>query len=70
MVELRPEDPAIPCGLVAKSYFNDQYRIYNTTDGERVLLEMDDSDIAWASDKESMFKNVPQDFDDLKMLGQ
>jgi len=30
---------------------------------------MDDSDIAWESDKESMFKNVPQDFDDLKMLG-
>jgi hypothetical protein len=25
---LPDKDPAIPCGLVAKSYFNDTYRLY------------------------------------------
>ena len=25
---LNPTDPAIPCGLVAKSFFNDTYRLF------------------------------------------
>ena len=38
MIPLNDKDPAIPCGLVAKSFFNDKYRIYNTTGGNDVLI--------------------------------
>ena len=27
-------DPAVPCGLVAKSFFNDTYRLYKRQDGD------------------------------------
>ena len=38
MIPLHELDPAIPCGLIAKSMFNDKYRIYNTTGGKDELL--------------------------------
>jgi len=42
MVKMNPEDPATPCGLVAKSYFNDTFLIGGQT--------IDSKGIAWASD--------------------
>ena len=58
--ELDPEAPAYPCGLVAKSLFNDTFELYSgkdVTDENRI--EIDQNDIAWASDKENKFFNLP-----------
>lgn len=52
---LNPNDPAIPCGLVAKSVFNDAYVI---TDQNSNPVEIDSSSIAWDSDVEYKFKNI------------
>jgi hypothetical protein len=32
---LDPSDPAIPCGLVAKSYFNDTFQLWKMKDGDK-----------------------------------
>ena len=45
--------PANPCGLVAKSVFNDTYQFYNGTN--RVAIN--ENNIAWESDVEYKFKN-------------
>lgn len=52
---LKPDDPAIPCGLVAKSFFNDTYTI-TYPNGSPVTI--DSSSIAWDSDVEYKFKNI------------
>ena len=36
--------PAVPCGLVAKSFFNDKYEIFKQN-GEKVTI--DEKNIAW-----------------------
>ena len=41
---MSPDDPAIPCGLVAKSFFNDKYKIFKQN-GEQVTI--DEKNIAW-----------------------
>ena len=46
--------PANPCGLVAKSFFNDTFKLYNES-GREVLLN--EKGIAWDSDIE-IFKNL------------
>jgi hypothetical protein len=53
-VLLDKEAPAFPCGLVAKSLFNDTFTIKK--DGEEIPFNK--NDIAWASDKEHKFKNL------------
>lgn len=53
---LDPEAVAIPCGLIAKSVFNDTYELSNVEDFQSVLT-IDDSDIAWKSDVDFKFKN-------------
>lgn len=40
----------MPCGLVAKSFFNDRYSIDKNT-------VIEEKGIAWDSDKEYKFKN-------------
>ena len=50
---LDPNDVAHPCGLIAKSFFNDSYTIVKN-DGEPVIIS--DKDIAWSIDKKK-FKN-------------
>jgi len=68
------KQPAIPCGLVAKSFFNDTFELYkfNTepVDGTEPVMDIDpdkglatkieitDNNIAWASDIEYKFKNI------------
>lgn len=61
--DLPPKDAATPCGLIAKSLFNDTYQIrYSatndfTTPGKSEILTIDENNIAWASDMEYKFKN-------------
>ena len=46
-VRLSNEDPAIPCGLVAKSYFNDTFELWKVnSEGEEKVPIKEDS-IAW-----------------------
>ena len=50
-----PDDaPAHPCGLIAKSFFNDTYEIRQN--GRRI--DIDENGIAWPTDKKDLFKNV------------
>lgn len=49
-VKLDPEEAAMPCGLVAKSFFNDKYAINKN-------IEIVQKNIAWDSDREYKFKN-------------
>ena len=44
--ELVMKDLAVPCGLIAKSFFND------------VFKEVNERDIAWSADKELKYKNT------------
>jgi hypothetical protein len=48
--------PAVPCGLVAKSFFNDTFILRGGASSSKI--EIDQTNIAWASDKEHKFKNV------------
>jgi len=45
-----------PCGLIAKSLFNDTFILYNSS-GSPIPLRKDG--IAWSSDKDTKFKNPP-----------
>lgn len=45
---MNPDDPATPCGLMAKSFFNDTIQLLNSTDGEEIKIRSDN--IAWATD--------------------
>ena len=53
---LVPDDPAFPCGLVAKSFFTDTFKLL---DPSGVEVKISDDNIAWESDKEYKFKNGP-----------
>ena len=52
--ELDPEDVAHPCGLIAKSFFNDTYKIYKKDGSEEIIISPDN--IAWSVDKDK-YKN-------------
>lgn len=51
--KLKEDDPAMPCGLVAKSFFNDTYELRSES-GKNINI--DSNGIAWESDKEYKFK--------------
>jgi len=53
--ELNLDDLAIPCGLVAKSYFNDNFTNWKL-DGENIIIN--EKDIAWSADKKLKYKNT------------
>ena len=48
-------DPAIPCGLVAKSFFNDRYWLNVSVN---TPIEINEKNIAWDSDKSYKFHNI------------
>lgn len=56
--------PANPCGLVAKSFFNDSYSLYSGayTDPESMpasnLVKINSKDIAWESDRKYKFAHM------------
>ena len=54
---LSPDALAIPCGLIAKSYFNDNFTNWKV-DGED--LKVNEKDIAWKADKELKYKNTKE----------
>lgn len=51
---LEPNELAVPCGLIAKSYFNDKYKNWKL-DGKD--LTVDESGIAWDADIKMKYKN-------------
>ena len=65
MVALELDAPAIPCGLHARSFFNDNYALYEV-DGNGVIkdidkpFEIDETGIAWDNDKAYQFKNIAE----------
>lgn len=48
---------AFPCGLIAKSFFNETYQVFVSEEEVKV----DETNIAWKSDKEHKFKNYDLD---------
>lgn len=52
---LNDELPAIPCGLVAKSVFNDSFILRKEDDTK---IEINEQNIAWSSDVQYKFKNI------------
>jgi len=61
--QLDPEDPAIPCGLVAKSFFNDTFALYKknpngVSEKDDTLITIKEDQIAWTSDKQYKFENL------------
>ena len=65
------EKAAFPCGLVAKSFFNDTFKLFETTDKEGkqkgTKIDIDSTNIAWKSDVEYKFKNLDRpDWDDVQ----
>lgn len=57
---LDPQAAAFPCGLVAKSFFNDTFSLYKETESGELGddIPIDDGDIAWESDVKHKFKNM------------
>ena len=53
--------PAIPCGLQAKSSFNDKFELYSNLmvkNQNAKPIVMNEKDIAWASDVKYKYKNI------------
>jgi hypothetical protein len=57
---LPQKDVAIPCGLIAKSFFNDNFKNWKLKDefGEIKDIYVNEKDIAWKADKELKYKNI------------
>ena len=56
---LEPNDAAFPCGLVAKSFFNDTFTLYDTDGGSKgKAITIASDNIAWSSDIDYRFKNL------------
>lgn len=53
---MKDEWPAIPCGLIAKSLFNDYFELWKV--GATKKYEIDSTNIAWDSDVKYQFKNI------------
>ena len=52
--DLEPNEIAVPCGLIAKSYFNDNFNLYDSNGN---VIEINQNNIAFKADKENHFKN-------------
>jgi hypothetical protein len=48
--------PAIPCGLIARSFFNDNYTLYAPALNK--TLHINQQGIAWEDDRLNRFKNI------------
>lgn len=52
---LDPNKPAVPCGLIAHSFFNDTFSLM---DPNGFAIPINEKDIAWEADKKYKFKNL------------
>ena len=55
---LNDDDLAIPCGLIAKSFFRDKFSLYDSNNNQ---IEINENDIAWKADRELKYKNFDLD---------
>jgi len=55
---LEPNEVAVPCGLIAKSFFRDSFKLLDKDGNEIKIVQ---KDIAWEADKKIKFKNLPPD---------
>ena len=66
------ESPAIPCGLMAKSFFNDTLNLYKNEGDDKTEIVFNTDNIAWTTDvgKFSNIKkeNLPSGVDDYKSI--
>ncbi|CAG9318710.1 unnamed protein product [Blepharisma stoltei] len=62
---LSESQDANPCGLVAKSVFNDTYALYYSENTTRINIS--EKDIAWKSDRDYMFKRT-SDYEDSEWI--
>src|SRR5690606_19775556 len=61
---LKDTDVANPCGLIAKSFFNDTYSItYNNEE-----VKINSTGIAWDADKSLKFKRPENDADQIQWI--
>ena len=59
---LDPEKVAFPCGMMARSIFNDTFTLFKLdSSGVKAAtpIEISDKDIAWPDDKKFKYKNLP-----------
>lgn len=55
---LNQNGQAIPCGLIAKSLFNDRYKLYNGQTTSDPVVTIFETGIAWPSDIKHKYKRV------------
>ena len=55
---LDADDVAVPCGLIAKSFFQDKFTLKDEKNNE---IDIDSNDIAWKADRELKYKNGDKD---------
>ena len=56
--DLDKDDVAVPCGLIAKSFFKDTFELKDPNGNK---IEIDSTDIAWKADRELKYKNGDRD---------
>jgi len=49
------DDPANPCGLIAKTIFNDTFVLI---DDKGMKISIDEEDISWSSDIDNKFERL------------
>ena len=54
----KTNDVAVPCGLIAKSFFKDTFELKDPNGNK---IEIDSTDIAWKADRELKYKNGDMD---------
>ena len=55
--QLEPNQKAIPCGLMAKTFFNDTYKILKVENGANTTVEVKEDNIAFDKDRDLYKKN-------------
>lgn len=65
---LDPQAAAFPCGLVARSMFNDSFTLYLNTNGTNSTINISNKGIAWPDDINYRYKNLPANQSNLQWM--